>query len=154
MKHVLTLALTLTLSASAALANDHLNQIASHARGLAEDYRKMTVTLKDKKFPAGDLKQELQEADTELEKVKGLLSEFSATNPNFSGVQQQKDWQMVQDLVKLLEIFQDRKVELLSGDNPHKQRKSIRDHAAALVTRASLLEQAALRLAGTGTPKS
>ena len=88
------------------------------------------------------------------DKVKGLLSEFSATNPNFSGMQQQKDWQMVQDLVKLLEIFQDRKVELLSGDNPHKQRKSIRDHAEALVTRASLLEQAALRLAGTGTPKS
>ena len=153
MKHVLTLALTLTLSASAALANDHLNQIASHARGLAEDYRKMTVTLKDKKFPAADLKQELQEADAQLDKVKGLLSEFSATNPNFSGVQQ-KDWQMVQDLVKLLEVFQDRKVELLSGDNPHKQRKNIRNHAEALVTRASLLEQAALRLAGTGTPKS
>jgi hypothetical protein len=149
----MTLALTLTLSASAALANDHLNQIATHARGLAEDYRKMTVTLKDKNFPASDLKQELQEADAELDKVKGLLSEFTATNPSFSGTQQ-KDWKMVQDLVKLLEIFQDRKTELLSGDNPHKQRKSIQAEAEALVTRASLLQQAALRLAGVATPKS
>lgn len=153
MKHVLTLALTLTLSASAALANDHLNQIASHARGLADDYRKMTVTLKNKNFPVADLKQELQEADAALDKVNGLLTEYSASNPSFNAAQQ-KDWKLVQDLVKLLEVFQDGKTELLSGDNPHKQRSKIQRHAEALVTRASLLEQAALRLAGVGTPKS
>lgn len=152
MKHLLTLALTLTMSASAAQANDHLNQIASHARGLADDYRKMSVTLKDKKFPAADLKQELQEADEALGKVKGILNEFSATNLSFNAAQQ-KDWKLVQDLVALIGIFQDRKAELLSGDNPHKQRKDIKLNAEMLVVRASLLEQAALRLA-SGTPQS
>jgi hypothetical protein len=152
MKNVMTLALTLAISASAAFANDHLSQIASHARDLASDYRKMTVTLKNKNFPAADLRQELQDAEAEVSKLKALVDEYGATSPNLNDIQQ-KDWKQVQNLVKLLEVFQDRKSELLAGDNPHKQRNKIHAEAQALVTRATLLEQAALRLAG-GTPRS
>jgi seryl-tRNA synthetase len=152
MKNLMTLALTLTLTASAALAGDHMSQIANHARDLATDYRKMTVTLKDKRFPTQDLQQEMKEADVALAKVKELVAEYAAMNPNLSAAQQ-KDWKMVQDLVTLLTVFQDRKTELLAGDNPHKKRGVIQGEALALVTRATLLEQTALRLA-SGTPQS
>jgi hypothetical protein len=152
MKHLMTLAMTLTMTASAAWADDHMNQIANHARDLATDYRKMTVTLKDKKFPPQDLQQELKEADAALAKVKDLVADYAATNPSLNAVQQ-KDWKMVQDLVALLTLFQNRKAELLAGDNPHKKRGVIQGEALGLVTRATLLEQTALRLAG-GTPQS
>jgi hypothetical protein len=146
MRNVTMLVVSLACSASMALANDPLTQIAQHARELASDYRKMTVTLKDKNFATQDLQEELREADVALAKVKELLAEHAATNPAYLG-SKQKDWKLTQDLVTLLNIFQSRKAELLAGDNPHKKRNTIRDEAQGLVTRATMLEKAALRLA-------
>jgi hypothetical protein len=145
-----TLALTLALTASAAFANDHLTQVAAHARGLAEDYRKMTITLKDKTFAPAELQKELQAADSDLGKIKTLLAEYAATGPKWNAAQA-KDWQLTQDLVVLLDIFHTRKSDLLTGDNPSKKRKEIRTEAQGLMTRATLLEQAAKRLASSGS---
>jgi ABC-type transporter Mla subunit MlaD len=153
MKNITSLAMMLALSASAAFASDHLNQIANHARELATDYRKMTVTLKDKNFAAHELRQELKDADEALAQVKELVGQYEATQPNLNAAQQ-KEWKKLQDLVALLAIFQDRKNELLSDSNPQKQRKSAQAEAQALVTRATMLEQTARRLAGEGMPQS
>ena len=147
MKNVMTLALTLALSASAAFAADHMTQVAAEARELASDYRKMTVTLKNKNFPAQELRDEMKDAEIALTKVKGLVNKYQASNPSLTAAQQ-KDWKLVQDLVALMAIFQNRKTELLDSGDPHKKRGSIQAEAQALVTRATLLEQAALRLAG------
>jgi hypothetical protein len=150
MNKITTLALSLALSASAAFANDQLVQVAAHARDLAEDYRKMSVTLKDKNFAPADLQQELQAADTDLGKIKTLLADYAASSPKWNDAQL-KDWKRAQDLVVLLDVFHTRKADLLTGDNPIKKRKQIRLEAQSLETRATMLEQAAKRLAGSGS---
>lgn len=146
MKTLQYLAMTVTLTASSAFASEHLNQVASHAREMAADYKKMTETLKNKNFPVAELRQEIQDAEEALEKVKTLLAEFQSAHPSVAAAQS-KDWKLTQDLVTLLGIFHDRKAELLSGDNPHQKRSSIRNEAQGLVTRATMLEQAVMRLA-------
>jgi cell division septum initiation protein DivIVA len=146
MKMLRYLALSVALTASSAFANGHLDQVAAHARELAADYKKMVETLRNKNFPVSELRQELQDAEEALAKVKDLLAEFQAANPGIATAQP-KDWKLTQDLVTLLDIFHDRKAELLSGDNPWKKRTSIRNEAQGLVTRATMLEQAVLRLA-------
>ncbi len=148
MKNVRQLALTLALTASAAFANDHLTKIADHARNLATDYRRMADTLKNKDFAPHELKQELQEAEAALSNVKTLLAEYSATGPNLNAAQQ-KDWQLTQDLVTLLDIFHGSKTELLSEANAQKKRSDIRAHALGLLTRATMLEATVKRLPGT-----
>jgi hypothetical protein len=150
MKTLPLFALTLALSAPAAFANDHLTKIAGHARDLATDYRKMSDTLKDKNFAPVELKQELQEAESTLTQVRTLLAEYTATNPQFSGVQL-KDWKLTQDLVTLLELFHDRKNELLEESNAQKKRGEIRAHSQGLLNRANMLEAAALRLTGANS---
>jgi len=139
------LALTLAFTASAAFANDHVTQAATQARELAADYRKMTLTLKDKNFATQELQQELKEADDALAKIKTLLADYGATNPQLNAAQQ-KEWKRAQDLMALLEVFHGRKANLLEGDNPHKRRTAILQEAQALVTRADLLEKAVQRL--------
>lgn len=150
MKTIRTLALTLAFTASAAFANDHLTQIAGHARELAQDYGKMTQTLKNKNFAPQELLQQVQAVDADVAKIKTLLGEFAATNPEFSALQA-KDWKLTQDLVVLLDVFHNRKTELLSGTNAQQDRKKILAESQAVVTRATMLEKAALRLAGSGS---
>lgn len=140
-----TLALTLALSATAALANDHMKEIAAEARELGSDYQKMAKTLKDKNFPERELLEELKLAETELEKIQGHMSAFQASKPAL-GPAQTKDWKTTQDLVQLLDIFHGRKAVLLEGDNPHKRRADLLAEAQALVTRANMLVQTATRL--------
>lgn len=146
MKTINTLALTLALTASVAFANDHMTQIAAEARELASDYKKMTVTLKDKNFPERELQEELKAAEAELEKIRGHMREFSAAAPTLTPAQM-KDWKLAQDLVELLDLFHGRKAVLLENDNPHKKRSELRAEAQALVTRAVMLADAAGRLA-------
>jgi len=150
MKTMHNLALAVALTASAAFADNQLSQVAAHARDLAEDYRKMTVTLKDKNFAPAELQKELEAADSDLGTIKTLLAEYAATDPKWSA-SQAKDWKLTQDLVAVLDIFQTRKSDLLAGDNPTKKRKEIQSEAQGLLTRATLLEQTAKRLAGGGS---
>lgn len=145
MKRMTTLAVTLALSAAAALANDHMTQIATEARELASDYRKMTATLKDKNFPERELQEELKAADVELEKIRGHMAQFEAAKLTLTPAQA-KDWKRVQDLVLLLDVFHGRKAVLLEGDNPHRRRNELRAEAQALLTRATGLAETARRL--------
>jgi hypothetical protein len=147
MKTLPLFALTLALTAPAAFANDPLTQIAGQARELAADYRKMSDTLKNKNFAPAELKQELQESEAALTQIRTLLAEFSSTHPQFTTAQR-KDWKLTQDLVALLGIFHDRKNELLEESNAQKKRGEIRAHTQGLVTRATMLEAAVLRLTG------
>ncbi len=150
MKTLSSIALTLALTASAAFANDHLTQIAGHARELAADYGKMTQTLKNKNFAPAELQQELQAADSDLGTIKTLMAEYAATEPKLNAAQA-KDWKLTQDLVVLLDVFQTVKSELLAGDSPTSKRKEIQAHSQGLVTRAKMLEKTAMRLAGSGS---
>ena len=150
MKTITTFAMTLALTASAAFANDHMIQVAAEARELASDYKKMTITLKDKNFPERELQEELKAAENELEKIEGHMMEFSVAALTLTP-SQSKDWKLAQDLVKLLDIFHGRKSVLLEGGDPHKKRSAILAEAQALLTRANTLADVAKRLSAIPT---
>lgn len=145
MKTVKTLALTLALTASAAFANDHMTQIAAEARELAADYKKMTITLKDKNFPERELQEELKVAEMELEKIQAHMVQFGALGLTLTPAQV-KDWKTAQDLVQLLDVFHGRKSVLLEGGDPHKNRAQLLAEAQGLLTRANMLADVAKRL--------
>lgn len=150
MKDVALFTFVMTLTAQAVFASDHLSKIAAHARDLATDYSKMSVTLKNKNFAPAELKQELQDAEATLAQVRALVAEYGATTPQLNAAQL-KDWKLTQDLVALLGIFHNSKIELLDLANAQKKRGELRSQSQALKTRAKMLEAAVLRLSGANT---
>jgi hypothetical protein len=147
MKTIHTLALTLALSATAAMANDHLSQIRDHARSLEQEFRGIQMTVKSKDFQPEAVRSRLEAAGAGVEKLKELVAGVESSN---SAVTANPEWKRTKDLVTLLEVFHGRKADLLQGD-PRKNRSMLKATAEGLAQRAAMLQKSAGKLLSSGS---
>ncbi len=147
MKTISRIATVMVFAASAAFANDHLNQIATHARSLETEFRQLSVVLKSKNFDSGLVQSRLAAADLDIEKLKGLSAEFEQSHPQL-GASGQSEWRQTKDLIHLIDLFHGAKSDLMN-QNPYKNRSMLKAHADGLAQRAAGLQKVADRLAKT-----
>ena len=140
-----TLAMTLALTASAVLANDALTAITDHAKDLQGDYARMAQTLKNKDFALQDLQRDLNAIGEQLEQLQTLASQFEESAASLTDAQR-KHWEGTKEVITLLDIFHDRKSEMLNGDNPRKKRKELKNEAERNAYRSSVLYDRASQL--------
>jgi len=141
-KTILTIT-ALTFGLSTAAADTLLADIRSHASSLQRESQEMSKMLKAKKPDVDLLRQKLDTTSADLEKLQTLVMDVDA-NSSLNG---STDWARVKDKVQLLAIFHNAKRELLTGDQPVKQRTLLRAHAEGVAKRAALLQQTVDRLA-------
>jgi hypothetical protein len=147
MNTIRRIALTLAVSATAALANDNLTQIRDHARSLEQEFRGMQTAVKSKNFQADELRGRLEATGAGVQKLKDLVAGVEASSPN---VVSNPEWKRTKDLVQLLDVFHGRKAELLQGD-ALKNRSMLKVTAQGLAERAVLLQKSADKLMSSGS---
>lgn len=138
-----TLAMTLALTASAAFANDHLNQIRNHARTLEDEFRGMQSLVKAKKLDAADLQSRLSWTQEQVGKLQALAQEFEAANPQATS---SPDWKKTKDLVALLGIFHEQKTQAATAGN----KGLLKAHLDSQILRAAKLQAAASQALESG----
>lgn len=135
---------TAALFTTALFANNHFEQIATHASNVQRESTQISRSLGSKKADAAEIGKALDTTGAEIAKLQELVNQIEAQKPSFSE-RDLRDWELLKTKVQLLSIFHDRKKELVSGDFS-KQRGLIRAHAQGLAKRAALLQQTASRL--------
>lgn len=147
MKTLRTLALTFAMSATAVMANDHLSQIRDHARSLEQEFRGIQTAVKSKDFQPDAVRSRLENTGAGVQKLKELVAGVESSSPNVAA---NPEWQRTKDLVALLDIFHERKAELLGGD-VKKNRSLMKATAEGLAMRAAMLEKSAGKLLSSGS---
>ena len=141
------LAIATVLAASATFANEHLTQIRDQAGKLGQEFRDIGVTVKNKNFNTVEVQNRVNAIDTDIESLKKSAAEFEAANHSLTA-NGDKDWKLSKDIIHLIDVFHERKSQMLSGD-PKKMRSLIRAQAEGLVKRASTLQETSNRLLRT-----
>lgn len=124
------------------LANDPLRAISDHARNLQTNAQEINQGLKKKALSPEDLKAKLDKSSSSLEQLKTAVAQLESSNVNVASMG--PDWKLLKEKVQLLEIFHERKSELLSDVS--RNRSMIRAHAEGIAKRAAMLDQTVSRL--------
>jgi hypothetical protein len=138
----------LALMTGASFAAD-LNAIVQHARSVEMDAKQIVAALKSKNFDANEIKAKLEEKGKTIADLKEAVAAYEAANPSVAGT---AAWKDVKDRVTLLEIFLNRKVDLLN--DARKNRTMLRAHADGIAKRAAGLQQSASQLQRVSTSAS
>jgi hypothetical protein len=139
------LAFTLAFATTAAFASEHLTQAQDYARSLTQEFRAIHQATKAKTFSPADVQNHINTTTETLGKLKATVAEYEAANPAAAN---NPEWGKAKQLVTLLEIFHNNKLQLLQG-NATKNRSQIGNHAKGLVVRSEMLQQATERMLKT-----
>jgi len=140
-----TLAAFLTAFAMTAMASNHISDIKTHAAKVQRDSEYVNQLLKTKQPDVDALRQTIELTGADIAKLQQLVSDFEATNPQFSP-RDEKEWAFLKEKVQLLSIFYTTKKELAMADNLKSNRGMIRAHAEGLAKRAKMLQETAGRI--------
>lgn len=136
--------LALAALPAAALEKEFVDQIVLSAQNIERDATEVSRALKTKAVDKSGVTAKIDAMSGDLDKLKQLVSQFEATNPQLSE-RDKADWEMLKAKVQLLEIFHERK-KTLAAEDLGKHRGTIRAHANGVALRAQKLQQTASKL--------
>lgn len=136
--------LALAALPAAALEKEFVDQIVLSAQNIERDATEVGRALKTKAVDKSDVTAKIDAMSGDVNKLKQLVSQFEATNPQLSE-RDKTDWEMLKAKVQLLEIFHERK-KTLAAEDLGKHRGTIRAHANGVALRAQKLQQTASKL--------
>ena len=140
--------LMLITCAALALPSVHqaksFDSIATDAAKIQRDAEELSNNLKAKTVDEAKVKADITALGDDIIKLRKDVETIDASASSFNEVQK-KDWELVKTKVQLLNIFYDRKAELMSQDF-RKHRSLLRAHAKGIAKRAAMLQQTASRL--------
>jgi hypothetical protein len=142
--HHILLLITTALAAPALRADTHLTQIRDRAVKLNNDFKAVDRELRSKQFNLATVTGKVDLIDEDINQLKRLSSSFEASNPKLNPTAV-KEWQSIKETIALLDIFHDRKAEMLKGD-VGKVRGQIRAQSQNLSIRALHLEKTSAQL--------
>ncbi len=138
MKTFQKLTFMMVLAASAAFANDQLTQMRDHAKTLHQEFTQLQSAVKNRNFDVQTIQNRMNELDANIEKLKSIAAEFESSAP--SNIAASSDWKLTKELIQLLDMFHEQKMELLNGDL-RKNHGLVKVHAEGLARRAEILSK-------------
>lgn len=140
---------TLTLLLAAALAvpaysDSRFTGIGEDAGKIHLDATQLSRNLKAKVVDESKVKADITALGENILKLRKDVESMDASLDSLTSAQK-KDWELIKTKVQLLNIFYDRKTELLAGDFK-KNRSMLRVHADGIAKRAALLRETAMKM--------
>jgi len=137
MRNLILSIVTLGLGAEILMADTRLAAIQNQAGNLQRESAAIGKLAREKSADINALREKVANTKNDVEKLRELVAEFEASNPNLSEAQK-KEWEKVKTAVELAAIFHERKSEAAGGTLDSKEgRRWIRAHADALALRAA-----------------
>ena len=140
----LTLLFALSALAVPAYSDARFAGIGEDAGKIHSDAAELSKDLKSKTVDESKVKADIAALGDDIIKLRKDVETIDASLNSLTA-EQKKDWELIKMKVQLLNIFYDRKTELLSGDLK-KNRSMLRAHADGIARRAAMLRDTAMKM--------
>jgi len=140
----LTILFAIATLALPAYSDTRFSVIGEDAGKIQLDATELSKDLKAKVLDESKVKADIAALGQDIIKLRKDVETIDASLNSLTA-EQKKDWELIKTKVQLLNIFYDRKTDLLQGDLK-KNRSMLRAHADGIAKRAALLRETAMKM--------